>query len=253
MKGKMKKQDITINHHNRNISGRAYLPDKDKYPLVIFSHGFNGAGDDFKMQAEVLAENGIAAFTYDFCGGSLGSKSDMKTHEMTIFTEKEDLLSVLDTVKTWEHVDNNNIFLFGGSMGGLVSALAAEERAEEIKGMILLFPALCVADNWNERFPNVEDIPQTVDLWGVPLGKHFFETLHGFDVLESIGKFSGNVLIMHGDKDDIVPVEYSERAKEIYQNSRLEVFPGEGHGFSAMGNDTVTKMLTEFIISTVDR
>ena len=132
-----------------------------------------------------------------------------------------------------------------------MSALAAEEHADEIKGMILLFPAFCVADDWNERFPDIDDIPQRYDLWGVPLGKSFFETLHGFDVFENIGKYSGDVLIMHGEKDDIVPVEYSGRAQEIYKNSRLEIFQGEGHGFSAAGNDRVTQMLMEFIASRV--
>ncbi|MDE6924035.1 MAG: alpha/beta fold hydrolase [Acetatifactor sp.] len=245
----MKVQDITIKHHGRNISGKVYLPEKDKYPIVVFSHGFNGAGDDFRIPAESLAKNGIAALTYDFCGGALNSKSDMQTHEMTVFTEKEDLTSVLSTVEAWENIDSNNIFLFGASMGCLVSTLVAEEHAHEIKGMILLFPALCVADNWNERFPSVDAIPQQYDVWGVPLGKSFFETLHGFDIFENIGKYSGNVLIMHGDKDDIVPVEYSERAREIYQNSRLEIFHGEGHGFSVAGNDKVIQMLIEFIIS----
>lgn len=244
----MKDQAITIRHHHRNIAGRAYLPEKDKYPIVIFSHGFNGVGDDFKIQAETLARNGIAAVTYDFCGGALRSKSDLQTSEMTIFTEIEDLLSVINTIKTWEYIDSNNIFLFGGSMGGLVSALAIEERADEIKGMVLLYPALCVADNWNERFPSVDDIPQIYHLWDMPLGKCFFETLHGFDVFRHIGTYSGNVLILHGDKDSIVPVAYSERAKEIYQNSHLEIFSGEGHGFSAQGNERVTEMLMEFIL-----
>ena len=247
----MKVQNITITHHNRNISGNAFLPDKEKFPLVVFSHGFNGSGDNFRMQAETLAKNGIGAFIYDFCGGASGSKSDMHTYEMTVFTEKEDLLSVLNTVRAWQNVDSSNIFLFGASMGGLVSALAAEECADEIKGMILLYPALCVADDWNERFPDIDDIPHRYDLWGVPLGKCFFETLHGFDVFGNIGKYSGDVLIMHGEMDDIVPVEYSERAQEIYENSRLEIFQGEGHGFSAAGNDRVTQMLMEFLASRV--
>lgn len=93
------------------------------------------------------------------------------------------------------------------------------------------------------------DIPQTYDVWGVPLGRHFFETLHGFSIFENIGKYSGDVLILHGDEDNIVPVEYSERAQKIYQNSHLEVFHGEGHGFSAAGNDKVTQMLMDFVIS----
>jgi len=243
----MKMHSITIKHHRRNISATAYLPETEKHPIVIFSHGFNGSGDDFKNQAETLAQNGIAALTFDFCGGSLRSKSDMHTYEMTVFTEKEDLFAVLNTVKTWQHIDSNGIFLFGGSMGGLVSALTAEERAEEIRGMILLYPALCVADNWNERFPDINDIPQRYELWGVPLGKCFFESLHGFKIFDAIGTYKGNVLIMHGDKDNVVPVVYSEQAQEIYPNSRLEIFHEEGHGFSAAGDDKVTQMLMDFI------
>lgn len=177
----------------------------------------------------------------------------MQTYEMTVFTEKEDLFSVLNAVKAWQHVDSDGIFLFGGSMGGLVSALVAEEHAAEIKGMILLFPALCVADNWNERFPAVDDIPQIYELWGVPLGRCFFETLHGFNVFDAIGKYSGNVLIIHGDEDKVVPAAYSKRAHETYQDSHLEIFPAEGHGFSAAGNDKVTQMLLDFIISTVNK
>lgn len=244
----MQTRDITIGHHGRSISGRVYLPEGDRYPFVVFSHGFNGAGDDFRTQAEVLAANGIGALTFDFCGGALASWSDLPTYEMTVFTEKEDLLSVLDRVKGWQKVDRDNIFLFGASMGGLVSALAAEERADEIRGMFLLYPALCVADDWNERFPEIEDIPQRHDVWGVPLGKCFFEALHGFDVFANIGSYSGDVLIMHGDRDDIVPVGYSVRAQKIYRNSQLEVFAGEGHGFSAAGTDKVTQMLMNLVI-----
>lgn len=250
--GKMKEQHITIEHHGRKVSGRAYLPEKEKCPIVIFSHGFNGIGDDFKMQAEILARSGIAAVTYDFCGGALRSQSDMQTYEMTVFTEVEDLFSVFDTIKSWDNIDSDNIFLFGGSMGGLVSALAAEKRAAEIKGMILLYPALCVADNWNKQFPVIDDIPHVYNLWGVPLGKCFFETLHDYDVFGHIGKYFGRVLIMHGDRDEIVPVEYSEKAQKIYQNALLKIFGGEGHGFSSQGDEKVTRMLVEFVMEMSD-
>lgn len=33
--------------------------------------------------------------------------------------------------------------------------------------------------------------------------------------------FNKRVLILHGDKDDIVPVSYSERACEIFKNAFL--------------------------------
>lgn len=241
----MKTKDITIRHHNRNISGRLYLPQMDKCPMVILSHGFNGSGDDFTEYAKALVENGIGACVFDFCGGSLCSKSDLSTTEMTVFTEKEDLLAVIDFAEKQQNTDG--IFLFGASMGGLVSALCAEDCTNKIQGMVLLYPALCVADDWNRRFPNVEEIPDVYNAWEVPLGKNFAKTLHGFNAFEHIGNYSGNVVILHGDNDAVVPLEYSEKANKIYANSILDVFSGEGHGFSDDANFRVAKTLVTFV------
>ena len=41
-----------------------------------------------------------------------------------------------------------------------------------------------------KRFPIWEDIPDTQELWGMLLGRKFFESIHDFDIHERIGKFS---------------------------------------------------------------
>lgn len=245
----MRERDITVSHHGRRVVGRAFLPEAGKCPLVIFSHGFNGSGDDFLEPARLLADSGIGAVIYDFCGGSLCSKSDLRSEDMTVFSEKEDLLAVLAAARSWETVDGKNVFLFGASMGGLVTAMAAEEYPEQIRAMALLYPALCVADDWNRRFPNADDIPDREELWGMTLGRAFFETLRGFSVFERIGAYPGPVLIFHGDRDEIVPLAYSKSAQKLYRNARLEVFPDEGHGFSPASGEMVWQMLLELVLT----
>ncbi|SES13459.1 hypothetical protein SAMN04487944_11985 [Gracilibacillus ureilyticus] len=241
-------ETVKIYHNGREIHGVSYMPDrKEKCPVVIFSHGFNGTHADFTMNSEYLAKNGIAGFCFDFCGGSVNSKSDLNTEEMTIFTEKEDLCAVIDTIKNWESIDPDHIFLFGGSMGGLVSALVADEFAADINGLLLLFPALCIAKDWNKRFPTLDSIPDTYDLWGVQLGRRFFESIHGYNVFDHIGKFNKDVLIFHGDQDEVVPLEYGSKAEKLYPHAGIEVFRGEGHGFSESGNNRVAEMTLEFV------
>ncbi|MFC4402981.1 alpha/beta hydrolase family protein [Gracilibacillus xinjiangensis] len=242
------KEIVKINHHGREIHGVSYMPTrKKKCPVVIFSHGFNGTNADFAMNSDFLAKNDVGAFCFDFCGGSIHSKSDLKTEEMSIFTEKEDLSAVMETIKNWGNVDSDNIFLFGGSQGGLVSSLVAEEYIEEIKGLLLLFPALCIAEDWNKRFPTLSVIPDIHELWGVRLGRIFFESIHDYDVFDHIGQFDKNVLIFHGDQDEIVPLEYGKKAEMLYPHARMEVFSGEGHGFSEAGNKKVAEMTYEFV------
>lgn len=239
---------LQIPHHGRILHGNFYLPKAEgKFPLIIMGHGYNGNKMDFDLSAKFFAEHNIASFLYDFCGGSIRDESSMKTTEMTIFTEKEDLNAVLDASLGWENVDLQNIFLFGASQGGLVSALTAEERRDGLRGLILLFPALCIADDWNKRFETQEEIPEEEELWGMKLGKGFFMSLRGYDVFEHIGKFDKRVLMMHGDQDSIVPLDYSRRAQRVYSYAQLEVFPGEGHGFTPDGNNKMTELALEFM------
>lgn len=244
----MQKLEITIPRDQEQIYGTLITPSQNEnYSIVIFSHGYNGSGRDFEAMGEYLAKHNVAAFCYDFCGGSVNSRSTMATTEMTIFTEKQDLFCVIDYIKNYSKADKKNIFIFGGSQGGLVSALVAEEARDDIRGLILLYPAMCIADNWNERFPKKEDIPDIQELWGMNLGRKFFETLRGFDVYANIGTYPGNVQVIYGENDPIVSLDYMEKLKQVYSNMKLDIFKNEGHGFSEEGNQRVAEMTLQFV------
>ena len=107
--------------------------------------------EDWIKECEYYAEAGFYASAFDFCGGSVRSRSSGESTEMTITSEKEDALAVLDYIRGVESVDNENVILFGGSQGGLVAALTAAERADEVKALALYFPALCIPENWKEK------------------------------------------------------------------------------------------------------
>ncbi len=241
--------EVKVPNGSWEIDGIVYMPKQEgRFPVVIFSHGYNGYKMDFDETARYLAERGVAVFCYTFCGGSARDVSGRPTTEMTIFTEKEDLTTVIAFVKQLEQIDQEHVFAFGGSQGGLVTALTVDERSEDIRGMMLLYPAFCIPDNWTSRFPNKEDIPDEEELWGMKLGRKFFESIHGYDVFAKVGNYKNKVLVMHGDQDPIVDVEYSERLEQTYQHIRLEVFEGEGHGFSPEGTKVMTKMVYDFVM-----
>ncbi|MCR5213543.1 MAG: alpha/beta fold hydrolase [Eubacterium sp.] len=242
------KEVVEIESGENTLHGTLYRPETDaKTPLIIMCHGYNGVGDDFRDEGKLFAANGIATYTLDFCGGSNRSKSSGNTKDMTIFTEKNDLLNAYNYFKTQDYIDDQNIFLFGGSQGGLVTSLATEELGQEVAGMALYFPALCIADNWRETFPDTEKIPDSMDFWGMELGKEFFLSIHDFYVFDQIGSYPNNVLIIHGDKDAIVPLSYSEKAVEKYANADLIVMEGEGHGFQSEAAKTAREAVLSFI------
>lgn len=232
--------------NGRTVDAAFFLPEGvSSYPAVILSHGYNSCMTDLYAACEFFSSRGIAAAAFNFCGGGLRDKSGFPTTSMSLSTEKEDLLAVFDSVSSLECVDK--VFLFGSSQGGMVSALAAEELQDRISGLMLQFPALCIPDDWSRKYPAGTDIPDVVDMWGMNIGRDFIAGARSMALSEAVGSYSGDVLIMHGDKDDIVLLRYSEWAANTYKNARLEIFPGEGHGFSERENSRMNEMCLEFI------
>lgn len=238
----IKIEELTIQDGSDSIYGKVYRPKKEGvYPAIIMCHGYNGINTDFTTECRYFAQNGYVAYAFDFCGGSTRSKSSGKTTDMTIFTEKANLLSVFNYIKTLSYVNKDRIFVQGGSQGGLVTALAAEEIADEVKGMILYFPAFNIPDQWGNA-PQVE-----TEFWGLTLGPNFMATLHGFNAFDHIGNFSKNVLILYGEKDAIVPRATITRAQNAYQHCELKTYPNEGHGFTPTALMDVKRRMLEFM------
>lgn len=229
----VKTKEVYMPDGDSKVYGKIYMPDKEgTCPAIIMSHGYNGANTDFVNECNYFARNGYVACAIDFCGGSARSKSSGKTTETTIFTEKSNVLATYRYIKELENVDKSQIYLFGGSQGGLVTAMAAEEVADEVKGMILYFPAFNIPDDWRKMHPDVNKIPETIDFWGLKLGKVFAASMHDYYTFDNIGSFSKKVLILYGKKDAIVPYSYIQRAEKTYKDVKVILYPNDGHGFT---------------------
>ena len=128
-----KKQAIICRVGEQEIYGVAFIPQpRRRTPLAIFAHELGANHNSGVPYAEMLAESGVAAYTFDFRGGSATSRSDGSTDSMSVMTEAEDICAVLDAAKTWDFVDSDRIVLFGASQGGAASAIAAARRQDEI-------------------------------------------------------------------------------------------------------------------------
>lgn len=228
-------KEIRIENNSRSIYGVLSRPEygNGKQPVVIIAHGFNGTHGFGRNYFETLNNLGYQCFTFDFPCGSVNSRSNNNTMEMSILDQQSDLEAIVRYFKSRPDVDADNIVLIGESQGGLVAALTAAHVSKDIRRLILVYPALCIPAQWNKRYPQLSGIPDTTIIWNVPLGRRFFTELRDMDVFNVIGKFKKPVLIIQGDADAIVSLEDSRRALKIYKDARLYVIPGAGHGFKS--------------------
>ena len=218
-------------------------------PAVIFSHGFGGSYRAGASYAEKLAQNGYVVYCFDFCGGSPESRSDGSTLEMSVFTEQADLEAVITRVKGLDYVDSDNLFLIGTSQGGAVSALTAAAHPEDIRGMVLLYPAFILSERANQMFQSTEEIPDSLYFMWMDVGRAYFEPLIGYDIYEHITSYDRDVLLIHGSEDSVVPLSFSQRALEIYPSAELKIIEGGGHGFYGEDAQKATEYILEYLNS----
>lgn len=221
-----------------------------RLPAVIVSHGFASCTRDTKKYARIFVDEGFIAVCFDFCMSGSG-RSSGSSLGMSVLTEKTDLFNVLDYVKGLDCVDPDHITLAGCSQGGLVSALAAAERENEVKRLVLYYPALCIPDDARRghmisaKF-DPDHVPAQFRALFVRLGAKYALDAQGLDPYREICGFPKPVLIVHGTEDKLVDIGYSRRAAQLYQNCRLVEVKGD-HGFVFSGFAQSKRATVEFL------
>ena len=242
-------EELWIKNGARNIYGVLSRPDNanKKHPVAVIAHGFNGSHAFGKGYFKTLNDLGYMCYTFDFPCGSVNSRSDNNTMNMSVCDEQRDLEAIVRYFRSQPDVDTANVVLIGESQGGLVSALTAADIPAEVSRLILCYPALCIPDNWNSRYKVLADIPDTTRLWNVPMGHRFFEEVHYLKPFDVIDRYKGPVLIIQGDKDRIVSMDDSRRAVAMYREARLHVIKGAGHGFRGAEQQEALEQIRDFL------
>lgn len=243
-----RQQEIELENQGQKIYGIAYIPETENkaVPLVICAHGLGGSYQSNAAYAERLASYGIAAYCFDFRGGG-GSRSDGDTTEMSVMTEVSDMEVIMEAAHGWEFVDENKIVLLGTSQGGITSAIAAARHTDQISGLVLMYPAFLVGDAVHEQFDSLEEVPDRFRFNWIMAGRPYVEDMWDYDVYGEIGNYTGKILLLHGSADSIVPISYSDRAAEVYEDVEYYVIDGAGHGFHGGAFDEAVRYILGYL------
>lgn len=233
-----------------NVYGHLYLPQglSGRKKAVILAHGLAGNYRDLASYAKNLASQGYVAYVFDFPGGAKnGQSSGVDQLQMSLFTEEQNLKTVLQAVKNRSDVNSKQVSLLGESQGGAVSAMLASKYPREVKSLILLYPAFSISDYAKAAFKSEKQVPKKLDLFGYTIGRAYFAKLFKYDLLKEATKYQGPVLIMHGTSDLIIPDSYSVQANKKFKHSKLYLFKGAGHDFRGKYRDRADELIDNFL------
>ncbi len=170
-----------------------HLPDSaGPTPCVLACHGLSASKDSDKylLLGEEFARAGLALARFDFrgCGESSG-----KEDETTVATRIEDARAVLNYLDAHPRLDRR-FGLLGSSLGGFVALHLAAERTDAVAVVTWNAPA------------SLEDLGDVVGR-DAAIGTPFLLELasHRYDTSPA---GVARHLAIHGDADDVVPVEH---------------------------------------------
>lgn len=223
-----------------------------KYPLFIIGHGFGSCRMETIRFAQRIAPKGYVCAVFDFCGGGrIYNFSGGKTTDMTLLTEKDDVFAVMDFMLKKPYVDTDNIYLGGCSQGGMVAALAAAQKPDLIKKLVLYYPALCIPYNAANgilmyKKCDVNNLPKRLHVAGMVIGAEYFRTAMKINLDEIEAAYKNPVLICQGSADESGLLSFSRDAKNHYADCEYVEIEGGDHGFHKTGLTRASKETIAF-------
>lgn len=252
-------------------------------PVVTFSHGWPLSSDSWEAQMLFLADHGYRVVAHDRRGHGRssqpwdGNDMDHYADDLAVVIQTLDLK---DVTLVGFSTGGGEVARYIGRHGtsrvkkaALVSAVPPLmlKTADNAGGLpIEVFDGLRKAslDNRAQLYRDIasgpffnfnrkghassEGLIQSFVAQGLQAGhKNTYDSIAAFsatDFREDLKKFDMPTLVIHGDDDQIVPINASGKASaRLVEGARLIVYPGAPHGLADTHKDRLNQDLLEFL------
>ena len=261
-----------------------YYKDWGSGPPVVFSHGWPLCSDSWEAQMLFLADAGFRCIAHDRRGHGRSTQS-WNGNEMDTYAE--DLATLIETLDLHDvtligfSAGGGEVARYIGRHGtgrvakaALIAAvppLMLQTNANPGGLPIAKFDEIrahCVADR-SQFYRDLASGPffganragskvsqgMIESFWrqGMQSGhRNAFECIKAFsetDFTDDLRKFDVPTLIIHGDDDQIVPIDAAARAAaKLIPHAILKVYPGAPHGIADTHKATLCADLLEFLL-----
>jgi non-heme chloroperoxidase len=221
-------------------------------PVIAFSHGWPLSSDAWEAQMFFLASNGYRCVAHDRRGHGRSSQPWDGNH-MDQYAD--------DVAELFEELDLTKVMMVGHSTGGgEVARYIGRHGTKRVSKAVLMgaVPPIMLKTKTNPgglplsvfdgfRAAYLEDRAQFFLNVGHKNGYDCIKAFSETDFTEDLKKFDVPTLIVHGDDDQIVPIDASARlSAKLVKNSVLKIYPGGSHSLGDTSKEQLNKDLLEF-------
>ncbi len=223
-------------------------PDYDpaeKYPLILEIHGgpHLAYGPYFSAEMQLMAAQGYVVF-YDNHRGSTSYGEDFALKLQYKYSSPEDFadhMSGVDTLIERDVADADNLFVTGGSAGGIASAYAI--------GLTDRFRAAAVAKpvvNWISKTLTADSYIGQISHQFPGMPWEEFEHYWQRSPLSLVGNMVTPTMLITGEEDYRTPISETEQLYQALQLKGVDVVmirvPGSSHGIAGRPSRLIAKV-----------
>jgi dipeptidyl aminopeptidase/acylaminoacyl peptidase len=217
-----------------------------KYPLILEIHGgpFANYGDRFDVEKQLMAAAGyVVLYTNPRGSTSYGEEFGNLIHHAYPGDDFHDLNSGVDAVLARGYVDPAQLYVTGGSGGGVLTA-GRIGNTPRFRAALAFYPVI----NWESFVLTADMAPFGVANWFPGFPWDHPENYAKRSLLSVVKNVKTPTLIMTGEEDWRTPMSESEQyykaLKMLGVESVLVRVPGEAHGIWGRPSHAIAKMTT---------
>jgi len=235
-------------HDGREIEGWVVTPpdfDPDKkYPLILEIHGgpFAAYGPNYATELQLYASAGYLVLYANPRGStSYGEEFGNQIHHNYPGNDYDDLMSGVDAVIAEGHVDTDNLFVTGGSGGGVLTAWIVG-KTNRFRAAVVAKPVI----NWTS-FVLTADVPNFFyKYWFPAYPWDDQEQYWKRSPLSLVGNVTTPTMLLTGEADFRTPISESEQFYQALKLRKVDTVmvrvPEASHGLVDRPSNMIAKV-----------
>lgn len=233
-----------------------YPPNFDptkKYPLILEIHGgpFANYGDRFSAEVQMFAAAGyIVVYSNPRGSSSYGEDFGNLIHHNYPNQDYDDLMSVVDGVIAKGNVDTKNLFVTGGSGGGVLTAWIVG-KTDRFRAAVVAKPVI----NWYSFVLHADNPAFFYKYWFPGLPWEHTEHYMKRSPISLVGNVTTPTMLLTGEQDYRTPMSETEQYYTALKLNKVESalvrIQNAGHGIANKPSNLMNKVV--YILAWFDK
>ena len=214
------------------------------YPLILEIHGgpFTNYGFRFSAEVQLFASEGyFVLYTNPRGSTSYGKEFANLIHHNYPSQDYDDLMSGVDHVLTRDYIDEDNLFVTGGSGGGVLTSWIIG-KTDRFRAAVVAKPVI----NWYSFVLYADNISFFYKYWFPGMPWDNLEEYMKRSPISYVGNVTTPTMLLTGEDDYRTPMAESEQfyagLKLNKVESMLVRIPGASHGIAARPSNLIAKV-----------